>query len=108
MSKLCSAKVQINQEIRYTQRPLFCRKIFLEKHSLCSCGTFSEASCFRGFLGIISVRNKILCFCSLYSKDSKEHGDMALSERGSVLVFLPGISEIRSMQEALSKLAHKR
>uniref|UniRef100_H3DIZ7 RNA helicase n=1 Tax=Tetraodon nigroviridis TaxID=99883 RepID=H3DIZ7_TETNG len=42
------------------------------------------------------------------SKDSGEHGDVTLSERGSVLVFLPGISEIRYMQEALSKLVHKR
>ncbi|TNM95427.1 hypothetical protein fugu_016510 [Takifugu bimaculatus] len=42
------------------------------------------------------------------SKDYKKNGGMTLSERGSVLVFLPGIMEIRYMQEALSKLVHKR
>lgn len=88
--------------------PLFAKKLFVKKHSLYPCSAFFEASCFRDFLGIISVPNRILCFRSLYSKDSKEHGDMTLSERGSVLVFLPGISEIRYMQEALSKLVHKR
>lgn len=88
--------------------PVCQKKLFLEKHSFCQCGTFFEASCFRDFLGFISVTNKMLCFCSLYSKDSKEHGDMTVSERGSVLVFLPGIFEIRYMQEALSKLVHKR
>uniref|UniRef100_A0A3P9PLI0 RNA helicase n=1 Tax=Poecilia reticulata TaxID=8081 RepID=A0A3P9PLI0_POERE len=31
-----------------------------------------------------------------------------LSERGSVLVFLPGIHEIRCMQESLAKLANQR
>lgn len=61
------------------------------------------------FLGIISVTNKILLFSFLsFPCSSKEHGDMTLSERGSVLVFLPGMSEIRYMQEALSKLVHKR
>lgn len=88
--------------------PLFAKKLFFKKHSLCACGAFLEASCFGDFLEIISVTNKILCFRSLCSKDSKERGDMTLSERGSVLVFLPGISEIRNMQEALSKLVHKR
>lgn len=99
MSKLCSGRRQINQEMW---------SIFLENHSLCLCRKFFEASHYRDFLRIISVTNKILCFCSLYSKDSGEHGDVTLSERGSVLVFLPGISEIRYMQEALSKLVHKR
>ncbi|KAM9842947.1 ATP-dependent RNA helicase TDRD9 [Aulostomus maculatus] len=41
------------------------------------------------------------------SKTQKE-GGLALSERGSVLVFLPGIREISYMQEALTKLVHKR
>uniref|UniRef100_A0A674NJD8 ATP-dependent RNA helicase TDRD9 n=1 Tax=Takifugu rubripes TaxID=31033 RepID=A0A674NJD8_TAKRU len=41
-------------------------------------------------------------------EDYKKNGGMTLSERGSVLVFLPGIMEIRYMQEALSKLVHKR
>ncbi|XP_051801542.1 ATP-dependent RNA helicase TDRD9 [Acanthochromis polyacanthus] len=41
------------------------------------------------------------------SKVEKE-GVMASSERGSVLVFLPGLNEISYMQEALTKLVHKR
>ncbi|XP_039992620.1 ATP-dependent RNA helicase TDRD9 [Xiphias gladius] len=41
------------------------------------------------------------------SKAEKEVG-MTSSERGSVLVFLPGIHEISYMQEALAKLVHKR
>lgn len=45
-------------------------------------------------------------FC-VSSKAEKE-GGMTLSERGSVLVFLPGIHEISYMQEALTKLVHKR
>uniref|UniRef100_A0A674PAU6 ATP-dependent RNA helicase TDRD9 n=1 Tax=Takifugu rubripes TaxID=31033 RepID=A0A674PAU6_TAKRU len=45
---------------------------------------------------------------SFDDKDYKKNGGMTLSERGSVLVFLPGIMEIRYMQEALSKLVHKR
>nr|XP_046268053.1 ATP-dependent RNA helicase TDRD9 isoform X2 [Scatophagus argus] len=35
-------------------------------------------------------------------------GGMTSSERGSVLVFLPGMYEISYMQEALAKLVHKR
>ncbi|XP_068615221.1 ATP-dependent RNA helicase TDRD9-like, partial [Brachionichthys hirsutus] len=35
-------------------------------------------------------------------------GGMTPTERGSVLVFLPGLYEITYMQEALSKLVHKR
>lgn len=49
----------------------------------------------------------ILCLCCLFSKSYEEHG-VTLSERGSVLVFLPGLFEIKYMQEALSKLVHKR
>uniref|UniRef100_A0A7N6C3D4 ATP-dependent RNA helicase TDRD9 n=1 Tax=Anabas testudineus TaxID=64144 RepID=A0A7N6C3D4_ANATE len=41
------------------------------------------------------------------SKVKKEDGT-TLSERGSVLVFLPGLHEISYMQEALAKLVHKR
>ncbi|XP_054909205.1 ATP-dependent RNA helicase TDRD9 [Poeciliopsis prolifica] len=37
-----------------------------------------------------------------------EEGGSPLSERGSVLVFLPGIHEIRCMQESLAKLANQR
>ncbi|XP_070776590.1 ATP-dependent RNA helicase TDRD9 [Enoplosus armatus] len=42
------------------------------------------------------------------SKAEKGDGGMTSSERGSVLVFLPGIHEISHMQEALAKLVHKR
>uniref|UniRef100_A0A665WHP3 ATP-dependent RNA helicase TDRD9 n=1 Tax=Echeneis naucrates TaxID=173247 RepID=A0A665WHP3_ECHNA len=42
------------------------------------------------------------------SRKSEKEDGMILSERGSVLVFLPGINEICYMQEALSKLVHKR
>ncbi|KAM9708386.1 ATP-dependent RNA helicase TDRD9 isoform 2-T2 [Menidia menidia] len=41
------------------------------------------------------------------SKSQKGSGT-TLSQRGSILVFLPGIYEIRYMQEALFKLANKR
>ncbi|KAL7380920.1 hypothetical protein ABVT39_025994 [Epinephelus coioides] len=39
---------------------------------------------------------------------TKTEGGMSSSERGSVLVFLPGLHEINYMQEALAKLFHKR
>ncbi|XP_061650873.1 ATP-dependent RNA helicase TDRD9 isoform X1 [Phyllopteryx taeniolatus] len=42
------------------------------------------------------------------TSDAEKEGDMNFLERGSVLVFLPGIHEIRYMQEALAKLVHKR
>ncbi|XP_069049211.1 ATP-dependent RNA helicase TDRD9 isoform X2 [Lepisosteus oculatus] len=38
----------------------------------------------------------------------KQEGSPAVPERGSVLVFLPGLSEINSMQDALAKLVRKR
>ncbi|XP_074516874.1 ATP-dependent RNA helicase TDRD9 isoform X1 [Sebastes fasciatus] len=44
---------------------------------------------------------------SLSSKTEKK-GGLTSSERGSVLVFLPGLHEISYMHEALSKLVHKR
>ena len=47
-----------------------------------------------------------MCLC-LSSKVEKV-GGATTSERGSVLVFLPGIHEISYMQEALAKLVHKR
>ncbi|XP_077395488.1 ATP-dependent RNA helicase TDRD9 isoform X2 [Festucalex cinctus] len=39
---------------------------------------------------------------------AEKEGGMSLSERGSVLVFLPGLYEIRYMQQALSALGNKR
>ncbi|XP_076014599.1 ATP-dependent RNA helicase TDRD9 [Genypterus blacodes] len=42
-----------------------------------------------------------------YSKADKE-GGVLLPNRGSVLVFLPGLHEIEYMQDALAKLFHKR
>ncbi|XP_062851750.1 ATP-dependent RNA helicase TDRD9 [Trichomycterus rosablanca] len=38
----------------------------------------------------------------------EQGGATSLPERGSVLVFLPGLSEIQFMQEALAKLVRKR
>ncbi|XP_031702877.1 ATP-dependent RNA helicase TDRD9 [Anarrhichthys ocellatus] len=53
----------------------------------------------------------IQSFDELEGKDSSKaetDGGMTFSERGSVLVFLPGINEINYMQEALAKLVNKR
>uniref|UniRef100_A0A3Q1C9R2 ATP-dependent RNA helicase TDRD9 n=1 Tax=Amphiprion ocellaris TaxID=80972 RepID=A0A3Q1C9R2_AMPOC len=53
----------------------------------------------------------IQSFDEMEGKDSskvEKEGSMASSERGSVLVFLPGLHEISYMQEALTKLVHKR
>ncbi|XP_010770757.1 putative ATP-dependent RNA helicase TDRD9, partial [Notothenia coriiceps] len=41
------------------------------------------------------------------SRTAENKGKMTSSERGSVLVFLPGLGEISYMQEALAKLVHK-
>lgn len=43
-----------------------------------------------------------------YCIKSKNKDEKGVPERGSVLVFLPGINEINSMQAALAKLLHKR
>ncbi|XP_034432345.1 ATP-dependent RNA helicase TDRD9 isoform X2 [Hippoglossus hippoglossus] len=53
----------------------------------------------------------IQSFDELEGKDSRKadkDSGVTLSERGSVLVFLPGFHEISYMQEALAKLVHKR
>ncbi|XP_019132644.1 ATP-dependent RNA helicase TDRD9 isoform X1 [Larimichthys crocea] len=53
----------------------------------------------------------IQSFDEMEGKDSSQAdkgGGMTSSERGSVLVFLPGLHEISYMQEALAKLVHKR
>ncbi|XP_010877141.1 ATP-dependent RNA helicase TDRD9 isoform X2 [Esox lucius] len=53
----------------------------------------------------------IQSFDELEAKDHsrmKEEGGLGLPDRGSVLVFLPGLAEIHYMQEALSKLVRKR
>ncbi|XP_036006659.1 ATP-dependent RNA helicase TDRD9 isoform X1 [Fundulus heteroclitus] len=42
-----------------------------------------------------------------FSKAEKD-GGMTLTERGSVLVFLPGLHEINTMKENLTKLVHQR
>uniref|UniRef100_A0A8K9XUW3 ATP-dependent RNA helicase TDRD9 n=1 Tax=Oncorhynchus mykiss TaxID=8022 RepID=A0A8K9XUW3_ONCMY len=49
----------------------------------------------------------IQSFDELEAKDQRE-GGLSLPDRGSVLVFLPGLGEIHYMQEALSKLVRKR
>lgn len=50
--------------------------------------------------------NYHMCLC--LSSQADKGGGMTSSERGSVLVFLPGLHEISYMQEALAKLVHKR
>ncbi|XP_019940808.2 ATP-dependent RNA helicase TDRD9 isoform X2 [Paralichthys olivaceus] len=53
----------------------------------------------------------IQSFDELEGKDSRKadkDSGLTSSERGSVLVFLPGLHEISYMQEALAKLVHKR
>ncbi|XP_070836021.1 ATP-dependent RNA helicase TDRD9 [Chaetodon trifascialis] len=53
----------------------------------------------------------IQSFDELEGKDSSKAytgGGVTSSERGSVLVFLPGLHEISYLQEALAKLVHKR
>ncbi|XP_068195445.1 ATP-dependent RNA helicase TDRD9 [Antennarius striatus] len=55
--------------------------------------------------------NLIQSFDEMEGKDSSKEdkgGGMTSTERGSVLVFLPGLNEIVYMQEALTKLVHKR
>ncbi|KAL0969051.1 hypothetical protein UPYG_G00222040 [Umbra pygmaea] len=50
-------------------------------------------------------------FDELETKDQSsrtEEGALSLPDRGSVLVFLPGLAEIHFMQDALSKLVRKR
>ncbi|KAM9786380.1 ATP-dependent RNA helicase TDRD9 [Syngnathus typhle] len=42
------------------------------------------------------------------ASDAEMEGTVHFAERGSVLVFLPGLFEIRHMQEALTTLVHKR
>ena len=50
-----------------------------------------------------------ICFSSIFvSSKTENEGGKTLSERGSVLVFLPGIHEINYMQESLAKLLNKR
>uniref|UniRef100_A0A8C9XHJ6 ATP-dependent RNA helicase TDRD9 n=1 Tax=Sander lucioperca TaxID=283035 RepID=A0A8C9XHJ6_SANLU len=58
------------------------------------------------YLDDLQKLNDHVCLC-LSSKAERKDG-MTASERGSVLVFLPGIHEISYMQEALAKLVHKR
>ncbi|CAJ1073594.1 ATP-dependent RNA helicase TDRD9 [Xyrichtys novacula] len=41
-------------------------------------------------------------------RTAEQGGSMTSSERGSVLIFLPGLAEISSMQEALATLVHRR
>uniref|UniRef100_A0A8C4NIM8 ATP-dependent RNA helicase TDRD9 n=1 Tax=Dicentrarchus labrax TaxID=13489 RepID=A0A8C4NIM8_DICLA len=55
----------------------------------------------------ITVEMYNLAISLIQSFDEMEGGRTS-SERGSVLVFLPGIHEIKYMHEALAKLFHKR
>uniref|UniRef100_A0A8C4GVH0 RNA helicase n=1 Tax=Dicentrarchus labrax TaxID=13489 RepID=A0A8C4GVH0_DICLA len=58
----------------------------------------------------ITVEMYNLAISLIQSFDEMEEtgGGRTSSERGSVLVFLPGIHEIKYMHEALAKLFHKR
>uniref|UniRef100_A0A4W6FL00 ATP-dependent RNA helicase TDRD9 n=1 Tax=Lates calcarifer TaxID=8187 RepID=A0A4W6FL00_LATCA len=59
----------------------------------------------------ISVEMYNLAISLIQSFDEMEGKDssgMTSSERGSVLVFLPGLHEISCMQESLAKLVHRR
>lgn len=47
------------------------------------------------------------CSCLIRKADVGSRG-LTSPERGSALVFLPGINEIIYMQESLAKLVHKR
>ena len=66
---------------------------------------YSTHDCFSISL---THKKKNLVHSYFSSKADKGAGGLTSSECGSVLVFLPGIYEIRYMQEALSKLFHKR
>lgn len=52
-------------------------------------------------------QNKTL-FDLFHCINSEKEDGKGVAEKGSVLVFLPGINEISSMQEALGKLIQKR
>uniref|UniRef100_A0A4W6FKY9 ATP-dependent RNA helicase TDRD9 n=1 Tax=Lates calcarifer TaxID=8187 RepID=A0A4W6FKY9_LATCA len=56
----------------------------------------------------ISVEMYNLAISLIQSFDEMEESGMTSSERGSVLVFLPGLHEISCMQESLAKLVHRR
>lgn len=65
-------KYKSNQpgDVMYPAAPCLPKDFLL--HSLCPCGTFFEASCFKDFFwGIISVTDKILCFRSFTAKTPK-------------------------------------
>uniref|UniRef100_A0A8K9UEE0 RNA helicase n=1 Tax=Oncorhynchus mykiss TaxID=8022 RepID=A0A8K9UEE0_ONCMY len=65
----------------------------------------------RGGMYNVAV-SLIQSFDELEAKDQSSRtareGGLSLPDRGSVLVFLPGLGEIHYMQEALSKLVRKR
>lgn len=54
-----------------------------------------------------SYLNLIKCVF-VCSRCSAQTGSATHPERGSVLVFLPGLAEIQYMKEALAKLVRKR
>ncbi len=66
------------------------------------------------FVVFLRITNHILSdlklhkVCVVWSRCSEQTGSATHPERGSVLVFLPGLAEIQYMKEALAKLVRKR
>uniref|UniRef100_A0A3P8UNC6 ATP-dependent RNA helicase TDRD9 n=1 Tax=Cynoglossus semilaevis TaxID=244447 RepID=A0A3P8UNC6_CYNSE len=52
--------------------------------------------------------NLALSLIQSFDEEAHKHSGVTSPERGSVLVFLPGLYEINYMKEALAKLVHKR
>lgn len=66
---------------------------------------------FESIFIVLLVPRTFVLYCIVwlcFSRKAENEGGVTLSDRGSVLVFLPGIHEISYMQEALAKLVHKR
>uniref|UniRef100_A0A3B3BJJ2 ATP-dependent RNA helicase TDRD9 n=1 Tax=Oryzias melastigma TaxID=30732 RepID=A0A3B3BJJ2_ORYME len=80
-------------------------------HKLFSCrikSSQSDSPCIPEEMYSVAT-SLIQSFDEMEGKDScKNKDEKGVPERGSVLVFLPGINEINSMQAALAKLLHKR
>ena len=55
-----------------------------------------------------NLPNRLMPALLCFSKKTEQDVSLKLPERGSVLVFLPGLREIGNMQEALATLARRR
>uniref|UniRef100_A0A674EMP3 ATP-dependent RNA helicase TDRD9 n=1 Tax=Salmo trutta TaxID=8032 RepID=A0A674EMP3_SALTR len=56
----------------------------------------------------VEMYNVAVSLIQSFDDRTAREGGLSLPDRGSVLVFLPGLGEIHYMQEALSKLVRKR